>query len=349
MLKKLQEIMDGNAAHALVRLWSDELSEPEAMAVHNRGQADPGYREELDGLLAVFDSIGNFAGDHTMEAIVAEHRRLLHKRRTTWRVALGMATVMLLAISASLAVFAPWRTPDDSHVQEFFTRIGEQQAIALEDGSVITLNTAGKVVVDYNEQARRVLLERGEAFFDVAKEPGRPFTVEMGTRSVTAVGTKFNIRKHPGHYEIAVIEGALALHESTPGVPVSPAPSPVDGREDDLPASSQHLIKAGWVAEFDFLRNRLRAFRPESMDRYRDWVSGALTFYREPLGRVIEELNRYTRTEILIEDAAVMDLTVYTTASIDEIDSVLAGLEELLPIKVTRHYDRIVITGSDGN
>ncbi len=349
MLKNLQEIMGGDVAHALVRLWSDELSEPEAMAIHSRGQGEPKYREELDGLLAVFDSIERFAGDRTMEAIVAEHRRLLQKRRTKWRMTLGMAAAMLLAISVSLAVFAPWRMPDDSHVQEFFTRIGEQQAIVLEDGSVITLNTAGRVVVDYNERFRRILLERGEAFFDVATDPGRPFTVDLGTRSVTAVGTEFNIRRHREHYEIAVIEGAVALHESTLELPMPPDTSLVDGQKDDVSTPSQHLVKAGWVAEFDINRNRLKTFRPESMDQYRDWVSGTLTFYREPLHRVIEELNRYTRTRILIEDAAVMDLTVYTTASIHEIDSVLAGLEELLPIKVTRHYDRIVITGSDGN
>lgn len=69
-------------------------------------------------------------------------------------------------------------------------------------------------------------------------------------------------------------------------------------------------------------------------------------FYREPLEKVIEELNRYSRKEIRIEDAAVRHLSVYTTASIQEIDSVLNGLEMLLPIEVTRYYDRIEIRGT---
>ncbi|MYL11927.1 MAG: DUF4974 domain-containing protein, partial [Cenarchaeum sp. SB0669_bin_11] len=81
-------------------------------------------------------------------------------------------------------------------------------------------------------------------------------------------------------------------------------------------------------------------------DRYHEWRSGMLMFYREPLHKVIEELNRYSSTEIRIEDAAIRDLSVYTTASIQEIDSVLDGLEMLLPIEVTRYYDRIAIRGT---
>ena len=349
MLKNLQEIMSGGAEHALHRLWSDQLTEPEAAAIQNRAAGDPKYQEELDGLLAVFDSIQGLEGDRAIEEVTRDYRRLLQERHSKWRLTLGMAAGLLLAIGAGLTYFAPWSGPDDSHLQKYFTRIGEQQTIELDDGSVITLNTAGQLVVDYSDQARRILLERGEAYFEVVEDLKRPFTVDLGIRSVTALGTAFNIRKHRERFQVAVIEGTVALHELAQEIPVSPPPLSASGQAVVISAPSEHLLEAGWVAEFDVGRDVLTAFRPESMDRYQDWRSGMLSFFYEPLYQVIQELNRYSRKKILIEDSSVMELSVYTVIRVTDIDTPLNNLELVLPVEVTRHYDRIVITASAGN
>ena len=349
MLKNLQEIMGGNVEHALLHLWSDQLSEAEAAAIRNRVRRDPNYREEFDGSLEILGSMEELADDSEILEIALEYRRLIQERRSKQRLALSVAAGMLVSIGAALTYFSPWAGPDDSHLQKYFTRIGEQQTIELDDGSVVTLNTAGQLVVDYSDEVRRILLERGEAYFEVAEDIKRPFTVDLGVRSVTAVGTAFNIRKHPEHYQVAVIEGAVAFHEVTEEVSSSQLPVSADGQAVLISEPSQHRVEAGWVAEFDVSRDRLKAFRPESMERYESWRSGMLSFDREPLYLVVQELNRYSRKKILIEDASVMDLSVYTAVSVDEIDSALAGLEKLLPIEVRRHYDRIVITASAGN
>ena len=348
MLKNLQEIMGGNVEYAMVRLWSDELSDSEAAAIHNRLQGDHGYRDEFRGSMGVLARMEELAEDGEIARILREHRRLLRERRTKRRVALSITFGVIVAIGAALAYFAPLGGPDDSHLQRYFTRIGEQQTIELDDGSIVTLNTGGQLVVDYTGQFRRILLERGEAYFDVAEDFQRPFTVDLDVRSVTAIGTAFNIRKHPEGCQIAVIEGAVALHE-VPGEPsLLPPPVSADGAPVVIPAPTQHRVDAGWVVEFDAGRNELRAFQPESMDRYQQWRSGMLSFYREPLYRVVQELNRYSRKKILIEDTSVMELKVYTAVSVHDIDSALNGLELALPIKVTRHYDRFVISGAPG-
>ena len=339
MLKNLEEIMSGGAEHALHRLWSDQLSEAEAAAIHNRVQGDPKYRNEFHGLRGVFASMERMADDRAIQKIAREYQCLLRERQAKRRLALGMAAGMLVALGAVLAVYSPWRGPDDSHLQEYFTRIGEQQTIELDDGSVITLNTAGQLVVDYSEAARRILLERGEAYFEVADDLKRPFTVDLGLRSVTVVGTAFNIRKGSEHYQVAVIEGAVTFHEATEVASASPPPILIN-----VPGPG--LVEAGWVAEFDVSRNELTAFQPASMDRYRDWRSGMLSFYGEPLYLVVQELNRYSRKKILLEDASIMHLRVYTAVSVQDIDAALHGLEQAQPIEVTKHYDRIVITAS---
>ena len=347
MLKNLQEIMGGRVEHALVRLWSDELSEAEAAAIHNRLQGDSGYREEFHGSMGVLAGMEDLAEDGETLRILGQHRRLLQERRTKRRVALSLAFGVLLAIGAALALFAPTRGPDESNLQRYFTRIGEQQTIELGDGSMVTLNTGGQMVVDYGAKVRRILLERGEAHFDVAEDPQRPFTVDLGDRSVTATGTTFNVRKHPEGWQVAVIEGEVALHSLAGDLSPLLPPAPADGETVLMSAPTQFRVEAGWVVEFDAGRNELKAFRPESMDRYQQWRSGMISFYREPLYRVVQELNRYSRKKILIEDTAVMELKVYTAVSVYDIDSALKGLELALPIKVTRYYDRFVISGED--
>ncbi|MYA18056.1 MAG: hypothetical protein F4Z28_15520 [Gammaproteobacteria bacterium] len=345
MLTNLQEIRSGAAEHALHRLWSDELTEPEAAAIQAQSASDPKYRDDLDGLLAVFDSIDGLEGDRAVEEVIREFQGLLHKRRSKVRVALGMVAGLLVAVSATLTYFSFSRGPDDGQLQMYSARIGEQQTMELADGSVVTLNTAGQLVVDYSGTTRRIVLERGEAHFDVVGDPNRPFTVDLGVGSVTAVETEFSIHKHPRRYQVAVVKGAVVIGGSTSGVDASPRP---DGDLVDLPSSAPPRVEAGWVAEFDVERNELKAFQPASMDRYVAWRHGMITFAREPLHRVVDELNRYSRKKIMIEDTAVMELSLFATVDVREINAALDGLERLLPIEVMRHYDRIAITGSAG-
>ena len=349
MLKSLQEILSGGAEHALHRLWSDQLTEAEAAAIHGRTQKDSGYREELDGSLEFLAGVEALADDREIRAIAEDCRRVLQERRSKQRLAMGIAAGLLVAFGAALVYFSPSSAPDDRLLEKYVTRIGEQQTVELDDGSVVTLNTNAQLVVDYSDRSRRILLERGEAFFQVVRDSGRPFTVDLGFGSATAIGTAFNVRKHRDRFQVAVIAGAIALHELADEIPASPAPLPAGGEAVVISAPSEHLLEEGWVAEFDMGLDRLTAFRPESMDRYEGWRGGMLGFYREPLNQVVQELNRYSRKKILIEDASVMELNVSMAVSIEEIESALKGLERVLPIEVSRHYDRIVLTASAGD
>ena len=339
MLTKVHEIMQGEVEHGLLHLLSDELSEAEAAAISSRVRRDPKYREELDRSLETLAAMEELADDTEITAISDEFRLLLNGHRFRRSAAFGMAAGVLVALGAALIYFSPWSGSDDSHRTKYFTQVGEQKTIELDDGSIATLNTGSELVVDYSESVRQLLLQRGEAFFEVVDDPQRPFTVDLGLRSVTAIGTAFNVRKEEKRYEVAVLEGTIALHEATEDwSETSPAVS--------IKGLGPRRVEAGWVAEFDVRRGELTAFQPESIDRYRDWRSGMLGFYHEPLSQVVRELNRYSRRKILIEDASVKDLHVYTAVSVQDIEAALDGLDRALPIEVTKHYDRIVITAS---
>ena len=341
MLKNLQEILSGGVERALLRLWSAQLSEPEAAAIRSRAKADRKYRDDYERSLEVLADMEELSDDPAIRVIADESAELTKMRHSQRRALFAAAAGVVLAIGAATIYLAPWSAPDHSHLVKHFTRVGEQKTIELDDGSVVTLNTATQLVVDYGATGRRILLERGEAFFDVAEDPQRPFTVELGERSVTAIGTAFNVRRDPGRHSVAVLEGVVSLHETVEQPPMLAPPAATgDG-------PFQRSVRAGWVAEYDLAGEGITAWQPGSMERHLGWRSGMLRFDREPLFEVVRELNRYTRRKILIEDAEIMELNVYAAVSVTDLESALMALQRLLPINVTRHYDRIVITGSE--
>ncbi len=342
MLTNIREILNGAVERSLVRLWSGRLTKAEAAAMRSRAATDAEYRKAHLETLEALAGMEELAGDDDIRAIAADTRSLIEARRRNRRAALGLAASMLLGAGLAAIWYLSVGGVDGERLERHVTRVGEQKTLELADGSVVTLNTGTRLVVDYGEFSRRILLERGEAFFEVAKDPARPFSVELGARSVTALGTAFNIRKQPERYQLAVLEGKVAMHPASDEALAGGSASALDA------ALQHHRVEQGWVAEFDVGHNRLTTFQPESMERYLGWRQGMVRFYREPLYRVVRELNRYTRKKIFIEDPAVMEMSVYAAVSIRKLDNALAALEQLLPIEVTERHDRIVITGSPG-
>lgn len=90
---------------------------------------------------------------------------------------------------------------------------GERATVALTDGSLVHLNTQSALSVTLSSHRRSLSLKQGEALFEVAHDPARPFDVAVNGRVVRAIGTIFNI-EHDGHRTIvSVLEGAVRLFE----------------------------------------------------------------------------------------------------------------------------------------
>src|SRR5882757_6784525 len=104
------------------------------------------------------------------------------KRRWAYSIA---ASVLLCAIGATAWHF--YSPPRASYE----TIVGGLEAIPLSDGSHMTLNSDSEVKVAVTDQERGVELNHGEVFFEVAKDPTRPFIVKAGHARVIAVGTQF--------------------------------------------------------------------------------------------------------------------------------------------------------------
>lgn len=135
--------------------------------------------------------------------------------------------VFVFSLSFLVNLFFPQPVPKIVEVpvvyEEHFAPPGVKSNLTLQDGSKVILNSASSLKYIKNfEPHQRVLELRGEAFFEVAKDENRPFSVKTGPVTTTALGTSFNIKAYESEsIDIALLTGLVAIdHEliSTPTV-----------------------------------------------------------------------------------------------------------------------------------
>ncbi|MCC2609348.1 FecR family protein [Neorhizobium sp. Rsf11] len=199
----------------------------------------------------------------------------------------------------------------DRYRSDFHTPVGMIGRFALDDGSIVTLNTDSAIQVKYDQARRQIILLRGEAFFDVAPNPARPFVVSGERTEAIALGTHYAV-KVGRHDEVMVEEGHVAV---TFG-------------------SQRAVLEAGGMAELDD-HGRLRT-RTGDVAGLTSWRSGKLVFSGQPLGEVLAELDRYHRGRIVVLDDRASGLRVSGVFGAGNIDQVLRVLEQSLPIRITR-------------
>lgn len=215
------------------------------------------------------------------------------------------------------------------------TAPGENRTVRLEDGSSVILGGATRVDVAITPGKRALSLQHGEALFKVARDPSRPFEVRAGTATITALGTAFNVNRTQKRVVVSVIEGRVVVEPSSKIVPVAllrelkPGLTPVS-----LAAGEQTTADGSGVETAQRLAD------PEAVTA---WQSGTLSFRLEPLGRALEDVNRYAPKPIVAADERVSALRVTGTVSSSNVPGWIASLESALGLRAIEQPDRIVL------
>lgn len=158
---------------------------------------------------------------------------------------------------------------------------GEVRRFALEDGSEAVMNSGTRIVVRFSEARRAVDLRGGEAWFDVAKNPRRPFVVSTAAAEVTAVGTAFSVREDDGATEVIVTEGTVRVRPEAGGEAVL------------ISAGGRLTVKRTGPIE----TARLDADR---VRRRLAWRDGLIMLDGETLAEAAAEFNRYSHRPIRV-------------------------------------------------
>jgi transmembrane sensor len=94
-------------------------------------------------------------------------------------------------------------------VAHYETQRGQQRDVRLADGSTLHLSGATSLDVTLDTRQRVVALNQGEAYFDVAHEPKRPFVVHAGDSATRVLGTAFDVDVARGEVKLSVYRGRV--------------------------------------------------------------------------------------------------------------------------------------------
>jgi transmembrane sensor len=197
--------------------------------------------------------------------------------------------------------------------------------------------------VNYDRRARRIELERGEAFFEVAKRPGWPFIVTTNGKQVTALGTAFIVRRHQHGVTVTLLDGKVAVAtlatqdeapSQTAALEASPSPS-ADGNVVTL-SPGQRVTFAE--------RSRPKLDRP-ALETVTAWQRGEVILDHTPLRDAVAEMNRYSDVQLKIEDSAAERAQVTGIFRIGDSASFAQAVTATYPMQVVERAGEIVLIG----
>lgn len=215
------------------------------------------------------------------------------------------------------------------------TARGEQRSVTLADGSVVTLNTDTSLRVHFKASERDIELMRGEARFQVAKDPSKPFIVRTRSVQVQALGTVFNVRTGQGPAQIAVLEGHVAV-DALESVPVR---GPASGARESAQVVRHVVLKAGERAIVE--KGSLATGQGPPLDAVKAWTERRLVFQDQSLREVLAEFNRYRANPLVLDDPALGELAISGVFEIGDPDSLLTYLRRFEAVSMR--------TASDGS
>ena len=204
------------------------------------------------------------------------------------------------------------------------TKLGEFRKVPLPDQSVASLNTDSHVEVAVTPKVRRVVLVKGEAWFSVAKDPEKPFVVEVDDVRVKAVGTAFSVRRKSSGVEVIVTEGTVATWR------------------EDLHVEPK-LIQAGEEAFVSTTTPLIDVSANAGAEARLAWRDGNIVLQNDTLADAAAEFNRYNTRKIVVADPALLQKRFVGVYHVDQPGQFAEAVKMLLNIPVTDGADRIVI------
>lgn len=246
-----------------------------------------------------------------------------------YRSGLAFAMIMVVLGAGFYSYMMP--TNEAEETLYYSTARAEMKTITLEDGSTVHLNAQSKISVEYTSNDRTIILEQGEALFNVAHNPVRPFLVYAGDGKVQAIGTQFNVKLMPDfNVMVTLVEGMIRVtqdvgnHENlirimrTPGARALLRPF-----LSTDPAGAQETIPEIKITQ----HNR------DPFQGVLSWREGKLVFQGQRLDTVLYEINRHSNHRIILKNKKAFGLPVYAVFNSGDWRGALSAIVKSYPVK----------------
>jgi len=243
-------------------------------------------------------------------------KSFLHKAYIKFAKAAAILLIPLLIFGAwyiSKTVFTK-----DIGFAEIYSPMGARTHFRLPDGSQGWLNSGStlRFPVKFVGRTRQVMLT-GQGYFDVIKNPDKPFVVDVQNLKIIALGTKFDVLAYPDEKKIDVVleSGEVVINEK---------------KKKDKEIRVAELMP-GEKVRIDVGKNICHK-KKVNTDKYTAWREGKLIFRNDPMPEVIEKINRWYNVELIIKDKEIEDYVLRATFEDETLDEVLKMMKIISPI-----------------
>lgn len=278
---------------------------------------DPRHARGYEEFQRLWDCTDSLAGDPELQALkAADLARMCGRRRFRPQRMLAVAASLVMLVGGGYLTIQFMQRPESA---QYVTALGERHTEILPDGTEVVMNTDSALEMRYSRGRRYIDLKRGEAQFNVAHDASRPFVVSIGEDSVTALGTRFLVRREPDGASVTLLDGRVEVAHS----------------------DERHVLRPN---ERAILSSRtgisVVSINP---DFATGWLDGWLRFRNTSLADVVMEANRYSGQKLRLGDPGLADIRLSGNFHVGDNSSIADAASLVLPVRVEQRGSEIVL------
>ena len=252
------------------------------------------------------------------------------RRTVTRRAWMGAGAAAAVGLAAVLVLQPrPYSAPWLSQPSTYDAPVGQTRTVQLADGTQVRLNAGSRIAARVDGATRRVQMADGEAVFDVAHDPRRPFLIRVGDQEVRVVGTQFNLRRRDGRLVLTVRRGVVEVRPL-----------------DDRGAAPTRVTVGQQLVHLDGAPDSL--VRTADAEEAFGWTAGRLVYRDAPLSEVAADLQRRYARPVRVADGQTAQIRLSGVLTLDDEEAVFRRLAAFAPVDVRRTKDGSVVLEKRG-
>ncbi len=345
----LREEVADRAGYWDARLRSPDCTDEDRIRFAAWRDATPENRAAFERLQLFVTALRHGSGRAEVRGLREAASSATGSRRVHGLKALA-AGVALLATALGIWAFASGGALKDASsrllaalqgADLYATDFGQRSTVTLEDGSSVELNARTRMEVKFDRQRRSIRLLGGQALFNVAKDPRRPFVVRAGNRDIMAVGTAFDVRLDSQSVRVTLLEGKVNVDRSDAAEARTHSLEPGqqfvamlrEGRHRKMASAADAGAVPAVAAASPAEQTQVR---PVDVEKVTSWRDGRVFLEDLSLADAVAEMNRYSRVQVAIGDVALARLRVNGMFRAGEQVAFVAALQEYFPVVARR-------------
>ena len=318
----------------ITKKLSDEISLEEDLKLKKWLEESSENQQVFDSYKATWEEMDRVKGKSSRDvdaewerlenAIDFERSTKVAKERSLFTNIYRYAAAILLI---GIAAFSIYHFINSQGSEQLVAQV-QIEEVELSEGSRVTVNSNSKLTYPkkFDKDIREVELS-GEAFFEVAKDPERPFIINAGDVRVEVLGTSFNVKAYENQeqVEVTVSTGKVAVY-------------PMDNPDEQV------VLVKGQKAIFYKSSTKIEATLNEDIN-FASWKTKQIIFEDTPMPEVIRVINEIYKSDVKLVGDQLNDCPVTTTFDSQSLESILNVLESTLNLSIEEKGNSIEVSG----